>query len=191
MRIIDFDELLHSEFQKLSTTFWSSNEIIDLTIDWLELNSTSRVLDIGSGVGKFCVLGSQISDASFTGVEIRKNLVAEAKRLANKLELDNCVFIHSDVRDFDFQEYDSFFYYNPFCEHIAIDEVIDNTIEFSRENHRKYEELMFEKLKTLSVGIKIITYCSSDFILPRNYHLIKTNGDSTLALWVIKNNDAI
>ncbi|MBL1280226.1 MAG: class I SAM-dependent methyltransferase [Fluviicola sp.] len=183
LRTKNFNSLLRPEFCILSSTFWAPKEIIETSIDWLELNEKSKILDIGSGVGKFCVEGARISDASFTGVEIRKNLIEEANRIAQGLELKNVQFIHSDIKDVDFSAYDSFFYYNPFCEHLAIDEVIDDSLEFSRENHRMYEDVVFEKLEKMPPGTKVVTYNSREFILPGSYRMVKMSKEGSLVLW--------
>jgi len=179
-----FDELLRSDFQQLSATFWSPEEVIKIAVEWMELDASSKVLDIGSGVGKFCIEGARINEAQFTGVEIRPELVDEADRVVQELGLKNVQFICSDIKDIDFSEFSSFFYYNSFCEHLSINEVIDDSLDFSRENHREYEDLVFEQMNKMPKTTKIVCYNSREFILPNTYRLVRMNKEGDLALWI-------
>ena len=178
-----FDLLLTKENRKLSATFWTPEEVVQTAIDWLKLDAESKVLDIGSGVGKFCLLAAEKSEANFTGIEIRKHLVEEAKRLQDILQINNCKFIHSDIKEIDFQQFNTFFYYNSFCEHLAINEIIDSTIELKESLQRRYEDFLFQQFENLAPDSKIITYFSGNLALPSNFELIKLNKDNTLALW--------
>lgn len=179
----NFDSLLEPDFQSLSSTFWTPLDIIQKTLVWLDITDNSRVLDIGSGVGKFCITGNVLSEGQFTGVEIRKNLISESERIAKELQLKRVQFIHADIKEVDLSQYNSFFYYNPFCEHLAIDEIIDDTLDLSRENHSKYEEVISEKLNLMPSGTKVVTYNSNQFIFPSSYRLIRMDDPGELILW--------
>jgi len=123
-----FDGLYPEKVQKHSFIHWTPIEIIETAIDWLQINEKSKVLDIGSGAGKFCLLGSLMSKASFTGVEKRKDLSDVAIQLSEKLDLKNVSFINSDLVEVDFNLFNAFYYYNPFCEYIAEFDRIDETL---------------------------------------------------------------
>ena len=158
-------------------------EVALKAVEWLDLTSKDNVLDIGSGVGKFCLLGAQAVHAKFTGVELRKEFVEIASSLVTKLKLPNAHFICSDIKEINFSDYSAFYFYNPFCEMLSETVLIDEQITFSRDKHREYEDFIFEQLETLPIGTKIITYCSPQFVLPVTYNLKDLYFEGTLSLW--------
>lgn len=180
----NFDSLLEPDFQPLSSTFWTPLDIIQKTLDWLDITDDSKILDIGSGVGKFCITGNVLSKGQFTGVEIRKNLITESERITKELQLTRAQFIHSDIKEVPFDKYNTFFFYNPFCEHLAINEIIDDTLDLSSENHCNYEAIISEKFNLLASGTKVVTYNSNQFIFPSSYRLKKMNKTGDLVLWI-------
>ena len=57
--------------------------------DYLVKKSGTKILDIGSGAGKFCLIGAIHTKGNFTGVEQRENLVAHSNKIASRYEIDN------------------------------------------------------------------------------------------------------
>ena len=49
-----FESLLSESVQGHSFVHWTPIEVIKVAVDWLGTNKDNRILDIGSGVGKFC-----------------------------------------------------------------------------------------------------------------------------------------
>ena len=141
----DFDKVFTSKYRKLSKIHWTPVEIIKTTIDWLELTSNSKVLDIGSGVGKFCLQGALLSKAQFTGVEKRKTLVSQANKVKSEFKIDNIEFIHANIVEIDFFNFNAFYYYNPFCEQIALSGLIDKSIVFDKKKYDNYEEYVLSQ----------------------------------------------
>lgn len=179
-----FDSLFSEEIRKHSFIHWTPLEIVETSIDWLKLDSNSIVLDIGSGAGKFCVMGALMSKAQFVGVEKRKDLVAAADRLKKDTGVPNVNFINDDIMNIDFKSFSAFYYYNPFCEYIAEFDLIDDTVEYSPDIFRIYEDHVIEELAELKKGTRIVTYCSQAFPLPASYELRDMLYDGNLALWV-------
>ena len=70
---------------------------------WLDKNSMKfgpEVLDIGCDSGVFtCLMAKMFPSSHFTAVDRSKNALEAARKLAEKLELDNVEFIRKDVRD--------------------------------------------------------------------------------------------
>ena len=147
-----FDALTTDEFRNHSSIHWSKSSTIQKTTDFLIQNNVHNVLDIGSGIGKFCILGAMLSSIQFTGVEIRKNLYEEAQRIKQKIKLQNLHFIHADVKEINFSAYDAFYYYNPFGEHIALRDQIDHGIIFSEENYYEYEDFVVQEMDKMKEG---------------------------------------
>lgn len=180
----EFDSLFNDEIRALSYVHWTPIEVAYKALDWLDVKSTDKVLDIGSGVGKFCIIAGHASRAQFTGVELRKSFIEVASDMAKKLGIENVSFINADINTINFKDYDAFYYYNPFCEMLSEKVLIDNQITYSRESHRAYEDYVYDQLQQLPKGTKIVTYCSPQFIMPPDYDLSELYFEGTLSLWV-------
>lgn len=179
-----FENALKKTVQGHSYIHWTPIEVIKTAVDWLGTESDNMILDIGSGVGKFCIIGAMNSRAHFIGVETRENLVEEAIHLKKELKLENVDFIHSDIKEIDFKEFTSFYFYNPFCEHMALHSGIDEQIQFNEDAFYKYQDFVSDQLKQTSKGTKIVKYCSSDFDISTDFDLQDMYFEGLLQLWI-------
>ena len=180
----EFDKIYPIRFQKISKVHWTPVEVIKTAINWLEVNNAKKILDIGSGVGKFCITGSILSKIAFVGVEKRKNLFLQSKKTASFFKRKNVSFINDNITNINFQEFDAFYYFNPFCEQIAYSGWIDQKLDFSEEKYKCYENYVIEQLSTMPIGTKVITYCSDDLVLPGSYSLRNIMFNGQLLLWI-------
>ena len=178
-----FDARLPISFQKLSEIHWTPIAVVVKATKWLGVNSETKILDIGSGVGKFCIIGASISEAHFTGIELRNNLVDEANKIKTDLSLNNISFINQNITTISFKEYDAFYFYNPFCEHTAIADWIDDKTDLSLKKLAEYEKHIYLELAKKEKGTRVVTYLSPNFTLPNTYFAkeILENGD--LVFW--------
>ncbi len=179
-----FDKIFPKEVQKHSFIHWTPIEIFETALDWLELDASSHVLDIGAGAGKFCALAGLRSKALFTGVEKRSDLVEVANETIQKLKLSNVRFIEADVTTIDFSAFTHFYYYNPFCEYLAEFDHIDDSISYDPDSFRKYEDYVIDQFSKQPKGTRVVTYCSEAFPFPATYELRDLLYDGKLALWV-------
>lgn len=179
-----FDAALKKSVQGHSYIHWTPIEVIQAAVDWLGTGSANRVLDIGSGVGKFCLLGAMNSRAHFTGVETRNNLVDEALSLKRELKLTNVDFLHSDIKEIDFKNFTSFYFYNPFCEHMALSGSIDDQIKFDEDSYYSYQDFVIDQLKDMPKGTKVVKYCSPDLDISMDFDLQEMYFEGLLQLWV-------
>ncbi len=179
-----FEKALHESVQGHSYIHWTPVEIIKTAVDWLGASSSNRILDIGSGVGKFCLIGSMNSNAHFTGIELRENLFLEAQRLKKELNATNVEFIHCDVKEVDFSQFTAFYFYNPFCERIAISGTIDDQIPFDEESFYDYQNLVEEQLKRAPKGTRLVKYCSPELEISMDFDLHDMCSEGLLQLWI-------
>jgi len=169
---------------KLDTYFWTPNRIISEAINWLVTSSNTKILDIGSGSGKFCLTGALQSKAHFTGVEKRKNLVKESNDKLNKSSLQNVIFVHSNITAIDFSKYNAFYFYNPFGEHLnPSSEHLDNNISFSEDKFNIYQDYVINQLNKLKKGVRLVTYYSPYFSPPASFFIQKISKDGNLVFW--------
>ena len=101
------NKLYPTSIQALASRHWTPLQITQMVTPFLVTHPGVKVLDIGSGVGKFCVAGAYYKPyATFYGVEQRKDLLDHAQKASNTLGLQNVHFIHSNITDLDFSQYD-------------------------------------------------------------------------------------
>ena len=180
----EFDKIYPVHYQKISQIHWTPVEVIKTVINWLEVTKAKKILDIGSGIGKFCIVGSILSKFVFVGVEKRKNLFLQSKKTASFFKTKNVSFINDNITNINFQEFDTFYYFNPFCEQIADSGWIDQKPQFSEEKYKRYENYVIGELSKMPIGTKVITYHSNELILPSSYRLRNMMFNSQLLLWI-------
>ena len=98
----------------------------------------TRVLDIGSGAGKFCVIGATCTDGYFIGVEMRLSFSEEASHISNVYDLANVQFVHANITDINLTDYDAFYIFNPCQENISISDRINNEIPINKAFYEEY-----------------------------------------------------
>ncbi|MGZ5537478.1 MAG: class I SAM-dependent methyltransferase, partial [Chthoniobacterales bacterium] len=113
-----FDRIFPPRLRKLSSLFWTPVAVAAEAAKLLVGKPQTRVLDIGCGPGKFCLVGASLTDSHFTGVEQRAELVAAARKGATALAVPNVEFLHANLLDIDFANYDAFYLFNPFEENM-------------------------------------------------------------------------
>lgn len=112
---IQFHYLYPPTIQRLAHRHWTPLHAVQKAVQFLAPNEGVRILDIGSGVGKFCLAGAYYNrDAFFYGVEQRKDLVEHAWAAKKAIGLTNVSFIHQNFTKLDLKEYDHFYFYNSF-----------------------------------------------------------------------------
>lgn len=154
----------------------------------LALDRGMTVLDVGAGVGKFCIAAALAAPhAEFVGVERRSHLVRLAERLARTMQLSNVRFLHADAIDLDWSEYDAFYLYNPFAEQMFDAAfVLDHTVEFDPSGFLRCVSAVRRRLAAARIGTRVVTYHGFGAPPPLGYELARedTIGTDRLALWI-------
>lgn len=118
-----------------------------------------RILDVGSGVGKFCIAGALTTEAWFVGVEQRADLVEAAREAATKCGAHRALFLHGNVFDVDFSEFDGLYFFNPFLELIEpLEFPIDDAVRISPTRHGEYVSAASRRLSEARPGTRVVTY---------------------------------
>ena len=182
----ELDEFLYPKLiQDLSSVHWTPVEVARRASEWLAPKAGTRVLDIGSGVGKFCIVGACHTEGHFTGVEHRESLVKQANRAMGKVQVKNITFLHADIISVDFSQFDSFYFYNPFFEHLAASLAIDREVELSNKQYKANEQHVLKELNNLKAGTRLVTYCSTDSVIPGSFELDRElSEEHGLRFWV-------
>ena len=169
------------EIAALSETHWTRVFVAMMAIRMLAPDPETRILDVGSGCGKFCLVGAMSSPGKFTGIEIREDLYEIAQAARSEFQIENVQFIHGDMADLDWCRFDAFYFYNPFIESPGRDRPANALEEFFR-----CTEIVRAKLRDCPVGTKVVTHHGFGGEMPRFYKCIETHavGGATLDLWI-------
>jgi hypothetical protein len=129
-----FDQLLPPEFQGPSEHYWTPLRLALRAGDWFEEFGVQSVVDIGSGVGKFCVIAALRCRARFVGIEHRKNLVEAARDLASTFGVaDRVEFRHEVFGRSRTPAAGAYYLFHPFGENLyELAKRLDDSVETSR-----------------------------------------------------------
>lgn len=179
-----FDDLYPRYIRNMATVHWTPLHITKLSVDFLA-NNGGKILDIGSGVGKFCLAGAYYApDTEFYGIEQRKYLIDHALEAQQKLGIDNNVsFINANFTQLDLREFDHFYFYNSFQENIEGYDKIDESIEYSNALYEYYVVYLFNRLQQMPKGTRIVTY-HFFYEMPKEFDLVESRANGDLNFWI-------
>ncbi|WP_343674685.1 class I SAM-dependent methyltransferase [Chitinophaga sp.] len=184
---VAFDNLYPERIQLLSKRHWTPLRVVRQAAQFLADTPGRRILDIGSGVGKFCLAGaSMFPAATFFGVEQRQDLHEYAQAVKNITKTDNAHFLHANITQLDLNEYENFYFYNSFYENLIKKDHIDQNLEYSVAIYNTYCLHLYRLLDSKPRGTRLVTYHSLEDEIPESYRLINTSEDALLKMWVRK-----
>jgi SAM-dependent methyltransferase len=178
-----FNLIYGQSMQEIADIHFTPLEITKIAAEYLADKPSKKVLDIGSGAGKFCMVGSVFTKGYFTGVELRPHLHAIAVELSNFYDLQNIDFLCSNITDIDFKNYEAFYIFNAFYENICIAGRIDNDIDLNKARYDLYSMYVKTQLESMPIGTKLVTYFSYSKEIPDNYELLFGLFDDKLKFW--------
>lgn len=182
----DFDAIFPPRFRHLSGIHWTPVSIARRAAEWLVDRPGRRVLDVGSGAGKFCIVGSLTTAGNFYGAEQRADLVQLSQELSESYRIPRVQFECRNIIEMDWWRYDAIYLYNPFCENLHPPLRIDDSVSLSRERYLSYTEWTERKLQEASPGTRVVIYHEFGGQMPSSYDLkrLEMVGSSKLELWV-------
>lgn len=168
-----FDQLYPAETRQLADKHWTPLEVAKKAAAFLASEGQPNILDVGSGVGKFCLAGAHYyPSANYFGVEQREKLVVQANQAKQELGLQNVQFLHANFLDISLDTYDHFYFFNSFYENVFGTQKIDREIEYSKALYEKYMFTFYRKLEQKPAGTKLVAFHIADDRWPRNYHVV-------------------
>jgi len=183
-----FDHQLPRRMQMKSSIHFTPVAVARCAARLLAPHHGMRVLDVGAGPGKFCVVAAcEVPACTFVGVELRPHLVRLARKLATRLSLANAMFLDGDALDLDWSEYDAFYFYNPFAEQMyEAAFVLDRTLHLDPSRFSEYVMGARQRLAFARIGTRVVTYHGFGASPPHGYDLIETHpiGTDCLELWI-------
>jgi SAM-dependent methyltransferase len=182
-----FHDLYPPSIRLLAVRHWTPLHVTRRVVQYLTPTDNVRVLDIGSGVGKFCLAAAHLSPSSFFfGVEQRKDLVTHAEGARKALGLENIHFIHGNFTQLDLMRFDHFYFYNAFYENLIDTDKIDDRIDCSVELYNYYNRHLYRRLGEMPSGTRIVTFHSLGEEVPPDFVLVETQMEDLLKYWIKK-----
>lgn len=155
-----WDSYLPKKFQLLSPYQWTPISVIERTWNYLSKDKVTSVVDLGSGVGKFCIYLSKVSNHSIDilGIENREELLKISESLKEIWNTPDVNFKNTDFLNEFPTGHSHYFCFNPLYETMKGSHSIDSSKKKSAHQFLKDLEILKQKLFLLSPGTKLITF---------------------------------
>lgn len=184
---ITFDRLYPERIQQLSKHHWTPVRVAKKAAGFLVAENGKNILDIGSGVGKFSLIGAHFfPEATFFGIEQRGELHHYALAAKEFTRTKNAEFMHGNFTQIDFARFDHFYFYNAFFENIDAKDRIDHLIEYSASLYHYYTRYLYKELNDRPRGTRLVTFHSLDNEVPPSYQIVEASRDLLLKMWIKK-----
>lgn len=180
----EFNTMYSVLLQGVAEFHFSPVNVAIAAAEFLAPEPGRNILDIGSGAGKFCMIGSAITEGHFTGIEQREKLHELAIQLTEKYQWPNVHFRHANIVDVPFDGFDGIYYFNSFFEHVIPADAIDDQIEFSRVHMTTYTLYVKQQLASMPPGTRLVTYFSYANMIPWSYENVGTEFDGKMIKWI-------
>jgi SAM-dependent methyltransferase len=183
-----FDAIYPAPIRALSRAFWTPVAVARCAARLLQQTGANRVLDVGSGVGKFVLVAATAApEMTFVGVEHRRHLVRIARRAKSRLQVPNARFKSADAVRTPWETHDAFYFFNPFAENLfTADSRIDRRVELSEARFVRDVLRVERTLRAAALGTAVVTYHGMGGRMPASFELSHSEraGSDWLRLWV-------
>jgi SAM-dependent methyltransferase len=182
----ELDEVYPPAIRAVSSSFWTPVRVALRAAELLVTSPATRVLDVGSGVGKFCLVGAAATGATFVGVEHRARFVAMATRVAAECGVPSAHFRCATFETVDVEEFDAIYFFNPFEENLwRPADRLDETVPLSRERFALDTTRAKQLLARARVGTRVVTYHGFGSNMPPGFRLDvrERQGSGCLDRW--------
>lgn len=179
-----FDSFLPAHLKTAARLYFTPIDVAKKAAEWLTETNASRILDIGAGVGKFCITGAKNSNSHFYGVEHRESLANIGNRIAQHFGLTNVSILHSNILDINFSDYDAFYLFNPFYENLEFVKRLNDEIDLEENLYQVYLDYTESQLDSAKTGTRLVTYHGNNFEVPNSYKKETEAFNGELKLWI-------
>jgi SAM-dependent methyltransferase len=170
-----FDQFLPADLRAVSSRFWTPLRVIARATQWLTELRVRSVVDIGSGVGKFCVAGALGTDCTFTGIEHRPRLASVARSIAGLFNLEGRVdFVTGAFGEVPIPAADCYYLFNPFGENLfPAGERLNDDADLSHARYLDDIDRAERLLSSVPIGGYVITYNGFGGTIPADFEEVR------------------
>lgn len=179
----DFDMIFPEDVREYSNRHYTSVFLAQKAAEFLVQDKNDTILDIGSGTGKFCLVGALTTHGHFTGVEYRKHQSDIARNVAQNYSISNVEFIHANILDVPFDEFTGFYMFNPFLEQIDRTAKMDGLIKDDIENYTLFNEYVQSELMKKEIGTRLVSYYVPIIQIPDCFQQVDSFFGGTFCFW--------
>jgi len=179
-----FDRIYPREQRRRSWIHWTPLDVAHRVCALLAPEPTSRVLDIGAGIGKLCHVGALTTQAKWFGIEHDPEMVRIANETSVALGVeDRAKFIAGDVDDIDWSVFDRFYIYNPYAEQLWREELDPGA---RQEAYVANIANTQRRLDAAAPGTRLVTFHGFGGEVPDSYDLVHREPahEDELKLWI-------
>ena len=183
----EFDAIYPEPVCRLSAQHWTPVDVARCAAKLLTDGGASQVLDVGAGVGKFCLIGALTTGATFYGIEHRRWLVDIGIDILRRFEVKRVQLRHCTLEAVRWQNFDAIYLYNPFEENLVHPSLqIDRTVALSRSDSSAMLPASKRFYVSARTGTRVVTYHGYGGWIPESYELVEGRqcGTSQLHLWM-------
>mgnify|MGYP001367384840 CR=1 FL=1 len=182
------DQFLPTDLRRLSSQHWTPLPVTRRAAQWISELGIDSMVDIGSGVGKFCVATALAAEGcTFVGLEQRPRLVREAARLAETFGVqDRVTFVQGTLGEVEIPPASAYYLFNPFGENLhGRADHIDDDVELSKARYERDVSLIRALLRQAPYGTYVLKYNGFGGEMPPGYRPVRAdrNLPSPLRLW--------
>jgi SAM-dependent methyltransferase len=185
---VEFDRAYPHAIRAISRRHWTPVAVARRAAQLFQRAGARRVLDVGSGVGKFVLVAAATApEVSFVGVEQRVHLVEVARTAQVRLRLPNASFVCGEASEIPWREFDGLYFFNPFIENLfAEGDRIDSAPGMTEERFDRDVRRTEGALRASPLGTAVVTYHGMGARIPGCYEPVRSEraGSDFLRLWV-------
>jgi SAM-dependent methyltransferase len=188
----ELNALLPAAVREASRVYWTSAAVARRAAQIFADLGVRRVLDVGSGPGKFCVVAAAWAPGiKLVGVEHRVQLVEIARSLAAQLGVTNVTFQVGDATEMPWTAFDGIYVFNSLAENdFAAEAQFDATVELSHARHIAEVKRVLLRLAEAPEGTVLITYHGLSGPIPSSFELLHKEAAANGWLRVWRKGDA-
>lgn len=182
---VAFDALYPDELRPLSRDHWTPVAVALRAAEMLAPAANQRVLDVGSGVGKMCIVGALTFPASWYGIERDRSQMVAARQLARRMGIsDSTFFLGGEFDSLEWGHFDGFYLFNP-TDSALVDTAAAApfvSLAMAASAVRKIEQ----ELARARPGTRVVTYHGFGGVMPPSFELdaSETISGGKLQLWI-------
>jgi SAM-dependent methyltransferase len=185
MEDVTFDQVFPSSQRFRSWLHWTPVSVATRAAALLAPLPGRKVLDVGSGVGKLCLVGAATTSSIWYGVERDPDMVRAATIAAARMQLQaRTRFLLGDVTLMDWSTFDAFYLFNPFAEMLTSRGEGDALTR--RERYVAAIEHVQDQLARSAAGTRVVTYHGLGGDIPACFDLVHREPARAdeLCLWI-------